>query len=230
MSIIIPVLIGGGPLIYWYYHQEETLFLIAISVFLLPFAFLPCYITSFIMIKYYKEDNSGSLFRLYFIYLWDTFRRIWRLELVIIPIVILFLYSGYYYWMTLGPEYFEFNGLGILSIFCFALIFFLLMAMFFAFLHLPMAVSYFRMKTMGYLRLIFIMAFRYILKTLMNIALFLAPMIITLILFQSEMIRLLYLLFGFSVPQYFMYISTRELYWYLSNNIDDIRTSDKYES
>jgi uncharacterized membrane protein YesL len=225
LLITIPSLLGGAPFLIWYYHQSWG-WLMIIAIVLMFIGFFPAYIAAFMVIKAYKEDKTGNLFGLFFSYFWDTFKRLYLLELIMLPFIALYSFGALIYWEILGNfDGFDFDG--IVAIIGFVVLFFSLMAILLAFLQLPMIVANFRMKNYTLVKFSFFMAFRYFFKTLGYLLVLAIPLMLVSI-FKS-MVLPLYLLIGISGPLFVMYVTSRKQYWYLVNNLDDITTENDLE-
>lgn len=229
LTILTPSIIAGGPFLYWYLNEGKVSgIFVVIALILFILILIPSYITTFICIKLSKEEKVENVFKLFFIYLIDTFKRIYIIELIILPVSTLYAYAAYYYWTLLGPNYFKgFNSTSIFAIIGFIFLFFSLCATVFAFLHLPIVVAYFRMSPFNYLKLSFYMAFKYFFKTILYLFLLLFPII--LFISMNFIFRPIYMFYGISGPLYIIYLSSRELYVYLSNNIEDIKDENKLD-
>ena len=218
-SCLLPVL----PFIFWL-QNKSSVFLLIFWLILFVFSFLPCYITIFMVIKHYKDEKTGNVFVLFFVFLIDTFLRIYRLEFILIPIFIVCIIGSIYYWDLLGQtEKMDFAG--VVAVIGFVLLFFLLIASFFAFLHLPMIISYFRMTTYNLIKFSYLLAFKYFLKTIIYMIVLLGPFL--LVNYMPMTFGPFYLLYGISFPLFLMYNFSKGLFWYLQNNLDDIKTENE---
>jgi uncharacterized membrane protein YesL len=93
--------------------------------------------------------------------------------------------------------------------------------------NMPMIVSYFRMKTLDLYKMSFYIAFRYFFRTFLYLVIFSIPIILAL-QFPSFFLPV-YTLIGISLPLYLLYLLSRNFYWHLSRNLDDLKNMDKYD-
>lgn len=225
LMITIPSLLGGIPFLIWYFNQSWG-WLMIVAIVLMIFGFIPCYIATFRVIKAYKEEMTKNLFVLFFSYLFDTIKYIYVIELILLPILFLYTTSAFIYWEILG--YFsELNLSGWFVTVGFVVVFFSLLAIFFAILQWPMIIGHFRMKPWSLVKFSFFMAFRSFFKTISYFLLLLFPLL--LVNFLKQAILPIYLLIGISGPLFIMYIISRKQYWYLTHNLDDFTTEENLE-
>lgn len=227
LMILIPTMLGITPFLYWYLDQSKSGLWVVLSLILFIFAFIPCYITSFIVIKLYKEGSNYNIFKLFFIYLHDTFKRIYKIQLIFFPVILILIFGVSFYWELLSPEYFKVNLTGIVSIFAFMILFLCLATILLFFINLPLLVAYFKMTTINYLKITFYLSLKYFFRTLLYLLIFLTP--IVLLSYLKSLFIPIYLLYGVSGPLFLIYLISREKFIYLSNNIDDIKYENKYE-
>ncbi|MGD9605069.1 MAG: DUF624 domain-containing protein [Bacilli bacterium] len=222
LMITIPALIGGVPFLIWY-KNEQLGWLVIIAIVLIIFGFIPCFIAAFRVIKAYKEDQTGSLFGLFFTYLWNTFLSVYKLELIMLPLAALYSFGVLFYWEILG--YFSSLDLGSwIAVVSFVVLFFTLISLILAIIQLPMIVANFRMKTWSLVKFAFFMAFRYFFKTMGYLFLLIFPLVLVSLL--QQIILPIYLLVGISGPLYVIHAVSRKQYWYLSHNLDDLMSKD----
>lgn len=224
ITILIPLLLSIGPLLIWYYYNNLVFFLIT-GLFLAFFSFIPCFVTSFFLIKYFKEEKAGNVFVLYFKTLKIVFNSIYKYELIVVPIIFLFLYGAYYYWLMLDPEYYQLVW-GYIAIIGFLVSFLCLSLFVLSLVNIPMIVSYYRMKTKDLIKLSLYMSLRYFFKTLLYFIILCVPLL--LIIWNPAFFIPLYTLLGISLPLYVIYILSHKFYWYLSKNIEDVKDAEKY--
>lgn len=227
LSILIPLALAIGPYLL-YYHFGWYFFLIIGYVFAV-FALIPCVINSFFIIKHYKEEKAGNVFILYFQNLALIFKNIYIYELTIIPAGGLLAFGSAYYWAALGAENFaSFDAwVRVLMITGFVFSFFCFCAVILSIVNMPMIVSYFRMKTLDLYKMSFYIAFRYFFRTFLYLVIFSIPIILAL-QFPSFFLPV-YTLIGISLPLYLLYLLSRNFYWHLSRNLDDLKNMDKYD-
>ena len=148
--------------------------LVIIGLILALFAFIPCYVTIFSMIKIFAEDGSAQTLMLFFNRLWDNFKSLYKLELFIVPFISLMSYGIYSY-------YFIINSLeqpNFLFSMSYNIILIALVCMLLFILNLPMTLGYFRMKSMTIFKFTFSMAFRNILYSFLYVGLFIMPLLL----------------------------------------------------
>jgi len=227
LTIVVIVVIAIGPLLIWYYNENLYIFLI-FGMVLGAVALIPCTITSFFIIKYYKEEKSANIIGLYFKTLILVIKNVYLYELIMICAGFIFSLGLSYYWKVLGPDNFSgFDFWGIVAILGFVVCFFCLVGLIFALINVPMIISYFNMKTKDLLKFSFYISFRYFFRTFLYFLIITTPVIL-MILYPSLFVPL-YTLLGISFPLFLIFRLSQEFYHYLSRNINDIKDSDNYD-
>lgn len=179
--------------------------LVIIGLILGLFAFIPCFVTTFMMIKIYAEDGSAQTLLLYFNRLWDNFKAIYKLELIIVPLISIMAYGVYsYYFIISNLE--ESNLFFSMS---YNIILIALICMLLFILNLPMSIGYFRMKTYTMLRFTFSMTFRNILYSLLYVAILLVPLLLCLV---NNFFLPIWFLIGLSLPLLIIYFVSSKKY------------------
>lgn len=202
-------------------HTLAGIYMI-IGVVLAFFAFVPCFVTIFSMIKIFGEDGSTSTFVLFFEMLWDNFKSLWRVELILILFLGLMGFATYYYYSIL-------TTVNEVSFFYTISYNFMLVALFIFIMwivSLPMSLAYFRMHTMTLIKFTISMAFKNIIFTIVYILIY--AVLLVLCLFNSFFIPIWFLL-GFSLPQFVIYQISRKKYRYLVKNFESYKDDDSYE-
>ena len=227
LTIILVCLAVAGPFLGFYYLKEGTLagLLMIFGALLGVFIFIPCYCTIFSCIKLYKEEKESTTIFIYFNQLWDNFKSLYKTELILFPVVILFSFSLYFYYGVIGNEEMEINLINSIYQIGYTVLLFAIVAIFLCFLNLPMTVGYFRMKTKTIMKFTLIMTFKHILRTFLFAVLLIAPLLIVILV--NSLIPV-WMLIGFSLPLYAMYFLTRKDYWRLVNNMDAIEDEEIY--
>jgi len=197
--------------------------LVIVAIVLMLFGFIPCFIAAFRVIKAYREEQTGTLFGLFFTYLFNTFKNIYLLELIMLPLFCLYTVAALFYWDIIG-NYAQLDLPGWVAVISFVVLFFALVAFLLALIQLPMIVANFRMKTWSLLKFAFFMAFRYFFKTLTYGLLLLFPLLLVGLL--KQIFLPFYLLIGISGPLYLIYMISRKQYWYLTHNLDELTTKE----
>lgn len=172
--------------------------LVIIGLILALFAFIPCYITIFSMIKIFAEDGSAQTLLLFFNRLWVNFKDLYKLELIIVPLISLMAYGVYSY-------YFIINSLETVNFFLsmsYNVILIALICMLLFILNLPMTLGYFRMRTYTILKFTFTMTFKNILYSLLYVALLVLPLLLCLV---NNVFLPIWFLVGLSLPLLVMY-------------------------
>lgn len=226
ISLFIPMLFGLIPFLI--FHNSGQGIYAIIAIVLTVFAFLPCYITNFQLIKIFKEEKQTGIFKEYIKNLWYNFKKIYLISIIFDLVITLLIISAYIYWNLLESETFRFNAIGITYIIGFWFVVMCLFFIFCAFLHFQLVINYFKMSKWNYIKASFYMEFKYFFKTLIFIAFFSLPIILVFWFMTGTMLSL-WTLLGITGPQFLIYISGRPIYWYLANNLDDIKNEDKYE-
>lgn len=202
-------------------NNEDGLF-VMIGIILFVILFIPSSITSFVVIKHYMSEQTGNVFVLFLRYFLDTVKRIYLIEIIFLPIFFLTLYGLYFYWQNLGPDYYQDNVYGLISIIAFVVQFFLMIGLLFMFINLMFLFAYFRMKTFDYVKLSLRFTFRYMAQSLIAaVFLLIPPVLLGLLVMRFVPI---YLILGISLPQFIMALITRNKFSYLARNLDDLNT------
>lgn len=214
-----------------YAQTQSTLFtvigiFIIIGLLLSVFIFIPAYVTIFCLIKIQYEGSAGNAFLFYFDRFWDNVKALYKLELIIIPVVTLFILAMSVYYMLLGQDGFEYNAVTIWYSIGYNMLLVALLILVLCFLNLPMVIGYFRMKTKTIMRFTLIITFKQILNTIIYFLLILMP--ILLILFVPVLFPVWFLL-GLSFPLYLMYFLSAQKYRQLVKNLDTIKEDDIYD-
>ena len=193
--------------------------LIIIAVVLGFFAFIPCFITIFSMIKIFSEDGSANTFTLFFNRLWDNFKAIYKRELILIPILVIMSFALYFYYRVI-------NGLDskrFFLTFSYSIILITLIIFALWLVNLPLTLGYFRMRPYTIVKFTLIMAFKNILFTLLYIVIYAIPV---LVCFINGFFIPIWFLVGISLPELIIYLLSAKKYRYLVQNLDIITEED----
>lgn len=226
LIIIVSFSLASIPFLIFYFNQELGV-LILIAIILFVILFIPASIASFIVIKHYHDDKTGNVFVLYFRYLIDTVKRVYKIELIMLPVYLISIYGLYYYWQILGPDNYRGDFWGYLAITSFVIEFFIIVGLLFMYVNLTFIMSYFRMKTFDYIKLSLKFSIRYMAQTILALVIFFVP----LVLLYLDVMKFvpIYFILGISLPQFFIYYMIRNRFDYLARNVDDLDTENKYE-
>lgn len=193
--------------------------LVIIGLILALFAFIPCYVTIFSMIKIFAEDGSAQTLMLFFNRLWDNFKSLYKLELFIVPFISLMSYGIYSYYFIINsleqPNFFLSMSYNVILI---ALI---CMALFI--LNLPMTLGYFRMKSMTIFKFTFSMAFRNILYSFLYVGLLIMPLLLCLL---NNFFLPIWFLIGLSLPLLLMYFISSKKYHKIVYDFNSYKEND----
>ncbi len=205
----------------------STIFLL-IAIIIGLFVFIPCFVTVFSMIKIYGENQGSNVIILFFDRLWDNFKSLYKLLLIMIPVICIFVFATYYYYSIISNENYQAEGnwIYVLDIFRFSYNF-LLVSLILAFLwllNLPMTLAYFRMRTKDIFKFTFSMTFKNILYTFIYLFTLLIPILICVI---YPLVLPMWFIFGISVPLYICHLTCRSKYRYLARNIEEINREMK---
>lgn len=196
--------------------------LVIIGLALAIFSFIPTYSTIFSMIKIFAEDGSANTFVLYFDRLWDNFKALYRLDIILVFISVLFGYGLLSYYNVIhsldSPNYFLIISYNIILICAVIVILFVL--------SLPMTVGYFRMKTMSIIKFTISMTFRNILYAIIYLILLVLPL---LLCFLNNFFIPIWFLIGLSIPLLFMYIISSGKYHRIVKDFNNYKEEDIYE-
>ena len=193
--------------------------LVLIGLVLALFAFIPCYVTTFMMIKIYQEDGSSQTFVLYFIKLWNNFKELFRLELIIVPLISVMAYGLFSYYSIINSM----TNASLFFTLSYNFILIALICMVLFILNLPMTIGYFRMKTYTILRFTFANTFRNILYSFLYLLILLVPLALCLI--NSWLIPVWFLV-GLSIPLYFMYHLSSKKYHQMVHDFNSYKEED----
>ena len=212
--------VNFGDKVYTKHKLAGTYMIIA--VVLVIFAFIPCFVTNFSMIKIFGEDGSTSTFVLYFEVLWDNFKSLWRLLLIILPFMVLMGFAVYFYYMILtyssqaGFFYSISYNFILIAIFIFVL----------WIVTLPMSLAYFRMHTKTLVKFTISMAFRNIVFTILYVVIYAIPVVLC---FFNSFFTPVWFLVGFTLPEFVIYQISKKKYRYLVKNFENYKEDDSYE-
>lgn len=193
--------------------------LIIVAIVLGFFAFIPCFITIFSLIKIFSEDGSANTFTLFFNRLWDNFKAIYKIELILIPILVIMSFALYFYYRII-------NGLESKTFFLtfsYSIILITLIIFFLWLVNLPMTIGYFRMRPFVIVKFTLIMTFKNILFTFLYVVIYAIPI---LVCFVNGFFIPIWFLVGISLPELIIYLLSAKKYRYLVQNIDIITEDD----
>lgn len=215
------------PFLYWYKNQDSSfgIYILLFAAMMFIFAFIPAFISSFLVIKHYDEEQPGNMLVVFLKYLIDTIKRIYIIELIIIVSLIVLSFSVLFYWDLLSPDNFKGDIVGIISIVAFAIVFFLLVGLVFAFVNLTLIIAYFQMSWKDYFKLSVKYILKYFYSTLACIIILAIPLFLLFII-KFKFLPI-YFIFGITGPQYIMYLINRNKYQYLQTNIGELLTENK---
>ena len=226
LTMIISMLFGIVPFLL--FLKTGFGILVYIAIMLTIYGFIPCYITNLKVIKATSEDKKSGVIKIYFIELWDSFKKTYLLGIIFEIVLSVLIYGGNVYWQYLESETFQMDIYGIVSIVGYWVVVMGVIFIVFAFMHLPFVITYFKMRVWTYIKASFFMSFKYFFKTLAFVFITILPFMLLILLAQNLMLIIITLI-GFTGPQYLIYKIGRPTYWYLSHNISDIKTEDKYD-
>ena len=202
-----------------------------IAILLGVIAFIPCFVTIFSMIKIYGEDKGSGVLILFFDRLWDNFKSLYKVLLILIPVACLFMYSTYYYYLVLSDESYVPTGAWVYLINVFTIgyntLLVSLILLLLWLLNLPMSLGYFKMKTKTILRFTLNMTFKNILFTFIYLFSFLIPILLCII---NGLFIPIWFICGISLPMYIFYIVSRSKYRYLVHNVENLQKEMKENS
>lgn len=220
LTIFVTCLAGAIPFLGFYLVKEGVFASICaiLTIIFAVAAFVPCYVTIFCCIKIYKEDGYAETFVLYFDRLWDNIKALYKLELIIIPVCCLFIFSVYVDYLIL-IENTEWSVWRMIFSIAYYFLLICLIIIFLCFLNLPMVVGHFRMNTKSLMRFTLKITFKKIFSTTVYLLLLVMPLLVSLFM---NFLFPVWILLGFSLPQYLMYYVARRDYWKLIQNINEI--------
>lgn len=192
------------------------------SIILGILVFVPSYCTIFSCIKIFKEDGYAETFALFFDRLLDNIKAIWKLELIVTFITIVFLGAIYMDYCILSIEEIG-NGIRVVASISYYILIIAILIIFLCFLNLPMAISYFRMKPLTLAIFTLRITFQKIFSSAMYLLLFVMPLLLCVFV---NVIFPIWLLLGFSVALFVSYHIARRDYWKLVNNMSEINKED----
>lgn len=195
--------------------------LMIVALLLIIFALIPCIVTIFSMIKIFGEDGTSDTFGLFFNRLWDNFKSLWKLELIIIPTLGIMIFALYIYYMIIKG-----TGGNFLYSLSYNLILITILLFILWLVNLPMTLGYFRMNTYSIFKFTLIMAFKNILYTLLYVFLIVGML---LLCFINNFFIPVWFLLGFSLPMYITYLVSRKKYKLLIHDFESYKDDDIYD-
>ena len=193
--------------------------LVIIGLILALFAFIPCYVTIFSMIKIFAEDGSAQTLLLFFDRLWDNFKALYKLELIIIPLISIMGYGVYTYYYIIS-NLTESNFFFTIS---YNVILITLICMVLFILNLPMTLGYFRMRTYTILKFTFVMTFKNLLYSILYFALLIMPLLLCLL---NNVLLPIWFLIGLSLPLMIMYYVSSKKYHKIVYDFNSYKEND----
>lgn len=226
LTLFITGVAGGIPFIGFLIFKEGVLASIfsVLTIIFAIFAFIPNYVTIFCCIKIYKEDGFAETFKLYFDRLWDNFKALYKLELIIIGVCALFLVAIVIDYGILVQNPDHGNIFIMLTSIGYYFLMICLMIIFLCLLNLPMVVGHFRMKTVSLMRFTFKITFKKMFSTAMYLLLTIMPLLLSIFV---NVLFPVWLLVGFSLPLFFSYYIARRDYWKYLQNIEEINRDEE---
>ena len=173
------------------------------------------------MIKIFGEDGKSDTFGLFFDRLWDNFKSLWKLELIIIPSLGLLAFALYIYYMIIQGGGGNFLYTASYNFILITLLLFVLW-----FVNLPMTLGYFRMNTYSIFKFTLIMAFKNILYTFLYVFLIVGML---LLCFIFDFFIPIWFLVGFSLPMYIIYLVSKKKYKALVHDFESYKDDDIYD-
>lgn len=227
LTIILTALAMALPFVGFYILKEGTIagLLVILGILLGIFMFIPCYCTTFSCIKIYIEEGKTDTLWIYFNRLKDNFKTLYKIELIIFPIVILFTFAISFYYSIIGDKSVEGNFIVAIYQIGYTVLLFATFAIFLCFLNIQMVISYFRMTLKTTMKFTLIMTFKHIVPTMIYLLLFFGPLLIVILI--NTLIPF-WMLIGLSLPQYIMFYISRKDYWRLVNNMNVVRDEEAY--
>lgn len=199
------------------YSQTLSGFLVILAVVLAIIAFIPSYSTIFCLIKIYGEDGHSGTFGLFFDRLWDNIKALWKVILIIVPIMSLFAFAFYIYYLMINAN----ESVPFIITFSYNFLLVSLIIIILYILNIPMTVGYFRMKTKSILKFTLSMTFKNFLYSLLYLVLLVLPI---LVCFLNNIFIPFYFLFGLSLPLFVEYFMINKKYRYIVNNLNNNNT------
>lgn len=196
--------------------------LVFIGLILALFAFIPTYATIFSMIKIFAEDGSSNTFLLYFDRLWDNFKALYKIDIILVVFSALLAYGLFSYYNTIH----SFDNPGFFYTISYDIILICLILIILFVLSLPMTVGYFRMKSLTILKFTISMTFRNILFAICYVLLLAIPI---LLCFVNNFFIPLWFLVGLSIPELFMYLISSNKYHKIVKDFNSYKEEDIYE-
>lgn len=200
-----------------------SIFLV-ITIVLAVFAFVPTFVTVFSMIKIFGEHEGSTGILVFFDRLWDNFKALYKLELIMIPIICLFTFATYFYYVNIINSKTMSTSFESLYVIGYNFLLVSLIIIVLCLLNLPMSLGYFRMRTKTIMKFTFIMTFKNILYTFIYLFSFLMPLLLCL---MNPIFIPIWFLCGISIPLYLCYSLSRSKYRYLVKNLEEINTELK---
>lgn len=203
-----------------------NVFIIFISVVTAFIGFIPSYLATFRTIKDFKEGRqSGNIFKIYFKNMVCDFKKTIFITLIFLIFFLVLGFAVWYYAPSVLEADFSFKDFGLIYALGFFYMLFCMFIVGLMLIHLPMVITYFDFGVKDTLKMTFYMCLKFFFTTFV---LFL----IWVLSFGAILVKFLipfWFLIGISGPLFVSYNLTRGIYWYLSDNEDDIKTVDKFD-
>lgn len=201
---------------YFFYKNQSQGILILVAIVLMAISFFPAFISSMLVIKDYSEGKTGNVFVLYFKYLLDTIKRTYIIEIILFSISIVVAIGVYFYWNFLGSEL-ENSALGVIASIGLTISILIILFLVIVYINLTFLVTYFKMKTKGYLRIGINFSFKYMGQTILGIIILFIPLL-TLTWLGMNFLPI-YLILGISLPQFIIFQMNKHKYNYLLSSM-----------
>ena len=217
---LIVVLSNGTQISYanpFSYSQTLSGFLVILAVVLATIAFIPAYSTIFSLIKIYGESGHSGTFVLFFDRLWDNFKALWKVIIIIVPIITIFSVAFYIYYLMIK----SLDSVPFIITFGYNFLLVALIIVMLFILNIPMTVGYFRMKTRSILRFTLAMTFKNIVFSILYLVLLVLPIFVC---FLNNIFIPFYFLIGLSLPLFVDYFLINKKYRYIVNNLNNNNT------
>lgn len=203
-----------------------NIIVIFISVITVFIGFIPAYLAAFRTIKDIKESKqSGNIFKIYFKNMIYDYKKTIYITLIFLVFFIVMGFAAWYYAPSVLSADFSFQNFDLIYALGFFYMLFCIFIVGLMLIHLPMVMTYFNFKIKDILKMSFFMCLKFFLTTFILFIIWALSIGSLLIGFLIPF----WFLIGISGPLFVSYNFTRGIYWYLSNNEDDIKTVDKFD-
>lgn len=186
---------------------------------------IPSICACFKTIKDTKETNNPGIFKPYFFNFRYLFRDTVLFSVILVILVAICGYAYLWYDGVIGETSDSLERLDqiwlVIAMFSIVIVLCSIIVVTMAFIQIPMIITYFSYGYHDNIRLSFLIAFRYLITTLIEFVIVLASIVLLFNAIVINSLIPLWLFFGISLPSYLIYMISRRVYLVMANNEDD---------